>query len=194
MAHYRILVPARRGSDMPDMTLSVEASNWLVALKESLRTIGEQGDSLQNILCETVEDGTMRVADPASKRVFVIREVEPDQGSHDSSDLLQKAEDQARRSREEAERAEATRLEAQRRLAEMKRQEEAAKEAADADARAEETRQAKSSLKQANLKAQEASARAAEDATGTVGNISVAEVRKAAGKAGKESTGKEAER
>ncbi len=95
MANYRIFVPARKGSEMPDITINVEASNWLVALKEGLKKIGEQGDSLSNILCETGEDGSMRVADPATKRVFVIKEVEVT-GEASAEDLLMKeAEERA---------------------------------------------------------------------------------------------------
>jgi hypothetical protein len=134
MANYRIFVPARKGSEMPDITINVEASNWLVALKEGLKKIGEQGDSLSNILCETGEDGSMRVADPATKRVFVIKEVEVT-GEASAEDLLMKeAEERAKRSREEAEKAEAARLEALKRVEELKVQEESAKAAAEAGA------------------------------------------------------------
>lgn len=76
MANFNVFVPARKGSDMPDLTLKVEASNWLVALKESLKRIGEQGDALANIVCETAPDGSIRVADPGSRRVFVIAKVD----------------------------------------------------------------------------------------------------------------------
>ncbi|MBM4372504.1 MAG: hypothetical protein FJ098_12665 [Deltaproteobacteria bacterium] len=110
MAGYSIFVPARKDSGMPDITITVEASNWLVALKEGLRKVGEQGDNLSNILCETSDDGSMRVADPRTKRVFIIREgaaaAQVDEG------LVREAEERARRSREEAERAEAARVEA----------------------------------------------------------------------------------
>lgn len=75
MAKFSVYVPARKGSDMPDLTLRVDASNWLVALRASLTQIGEQGDNLSNIVCETAQDGAIRVADPVSRRVFVIKKV-----------------------------------------------------------------------------------------------------------------------
>ena len=159
MANYRIFVPARKGSEMPDITINVEASNWLVALKEGLKKIGEQGDSLSNILCETGEDGSMRVADPTTKRVFIIKEIEAAEDS--TADLLmQEAEEKAQKSREEAERADAVRAEAAKRVEELKVQEEAAKAAAKAEAVAakEAAKEAKEAAKEAKEAAKEAKA------------------------------------
>ena len=102
MATYNVFVPARKGSDMPDLSIKVEASNWLVALKESLRQIGEQGDALANIVCETGPDGSLRIADPGSKRVFVIRQAAEAEGD---DDLVKEAERRAAESRAEAEEA-----------------------------------------------------------------------------------------
>ena len=181
MANYRIFVPARKGSEMPDITINVEASNWLVALKEGLKKIGEQGDSLSNILCETAEDGSMRVADPATKRVFVIKEVEAT-GEASAEDLLMKeAEERARKSREDAEKAEAARVEAMKRVEELKVQEESAKAAAEAEAllKTQQRQQAEVDLETAREEATALANQAAEDATGTIGNIRVEEVQRA---------------
>ena len=180
MANYRIFVPARKGSEMPDITINVEASNWLVALKESLKKIGEQGDSLSNILCETGEDGSMRVADPATKRVFIIKEVEA--ATEAAEDLLMKeAEERAKRSREEAERAEAARLEAAKRVEELKLQEQAAKAAEEAETslRTQQREAAEADLVSARAEATALANQAAEDATGTIGNIRIEEVQRA---------------
>ncbi len=87
---------------MPDLSIKVEASNWLVALKESLRQIGEQGDALANIVCETGPDGSLRIADPGSKRVFVIRQAAEAAGD---DELVKEAERRAAESRAEAEAA-----------------------------------------------------------------------------------------
>ncbi len=191
MANYRIFVPARKGSEMPDITINVEASNWLVALKEGLKKIGEQGDSLSNILCETAEDGSMRVADPATKRVFVIKEVEA-AGEESAEDLLMKeAEDRAKKSRDEAEKAEAARVEALKRVEELKIQEEASKAAvqAEAELKTQQRQQAEADLASAGAEATALANQAAEDATGTIGNIRIEEVqrsvREQAKKAGK---------
>ncbi len=102
MATYNVFVPARKGSDMPDLSIKVEASNWLVALKEGLRQIGEQGDALANIVCETAPDGSLRIADPGSKRVFVIRQAAE---TADDDAMAQEAERRAAESRAEAEAA-----------------------------------------------------------------------------------------
>ncbi len=177
MANYRIFVPARKGSEMPDITINVEASNWLVALKEGLKKIGEQGDSLSNILCETGEDGSMRVADPTTKRVFIIKEIEAAEDS--TADLLmQEAEEKAQKSREEAERADAVRAEAAKRVEELKVQEEAAKAAAKAEASltTQQREQAEADLISAKEEATALANQAAEDATGTIGNIQIEEV------------------
>ncbi len=94
---------------MPDLSIKVEASNWLVALKESLRQIGEQGDALANIVCETGPDGSLRIADPGSKRVFIIRQAAD---TADDDALVQEAERRAAESRAEAEAAAAVTQEA----------------------------------------------------------------------------------
>ena len=180
MANYRIFVPAKKGSEMPDITINVEASNWLVALKVGLKKIGEQGDSLSNILCETGEDGSMRVADPTTKRVFIIKEVEAEEGS-DADRLMQEAEERAQKSREDAERAELARSEALKRVEELKVQEEAAKAAAEAESsiKTHQREQAEADLATAHQEATTLANQAAEDATGTIGNINVEEVQRA---------------
>ncbi len=181
MANYRIFVPARKGSEMPDITINVEASNWLVALKESLKKIGSQGDNLSNILCETTEDGTMRVADPTTKRVFIIKELEATAEESADDRLMREAEDRAKKSREEAERADAAQAEARNRLEEMKQQEQASKAAEEAEA-SMRTRQRQAAEEAFNAAQQEATTlaqQAAEDATGTIGNIRIEEVQRA---------------
>ena len=113
MATYNVFVPARKGSDMPDLSIKVEASNWLVALKESLRQIGEQGDSLANIVCETGPDGSLRIADPGSRRVFIIRQAAE---TADDEAMIEEADRRAAESRAEAEAAAAVTQEAESRL------------------------------------------------------------------------------
>jgi len=181
MANYRILVPARKGSEMPDITINVEASNWLVALKESLKKIGEQGDNLSNILCETAEDGSMRVADPTTKRVFIIKEVEAEAAEPDEDRLMREAEERAKKSREEAERADAARAEAQKRVEELKLQEEAAKAAEEAEAalKTEQREAAEAAFETAQAEAAALADQAAEDATGSIGTIRIEEVQRA---------------
>lgn len=103
MPKFSVFVPARKGTDMPDLTLRVDATNWLVALRASLAQIGEQGDTLSNIVCETAQDGAIRVADPTSKRVFVIKKLlEGDL----AADAAKQAAERAAQDKLEAERLE----------------------------------------------------------------------------------------
>jgi len=181
MANYNVFVPARKGTDMPDMSIDVEASNWLVALKESLRQIGEQGDSLANIVCETAPDGSMRVADPGSKRVFIIRQVSVDEEDH----LAAKATQQAAESRKLAEAAAKAKEETEHRLREVETQMSstpaavAAEEAAKAEAAqklAEERNRLEAELVEAKEKLEVAALKAADQATGVLGSVKVQEV------------------
>jgi len=186
MAKYNVFVPAKKGSEMPDLTIKVEASNWLVALKESLRQIGEQGDSLANIVCETAEDGSLRVADPAGKRVFLIRQV----AQMEEDKLVAEAERRAAESRRLAEMAAAAKLETENRLKELE-----TKAAPPAAAAAEapktdelkklenERRKLEAELAAARVKLEAAANKAAEEATGVLGKVEVERTEKKSGKA-----------
>lgn len=58
-----------------NITLRVEAENWMAALKLGLRKLGEQGSTAQNVLVDIQDDNSMHVTDPQSGRVFRIREL-----------------------------------------------------------------------------------------------------------------------
>jgi hypothetical protein len=168
MANYRVFVPSRKGSGKPDLTISIEASNWLVALKASLNQLGEQGDNLSNILCETAEDGTLRVADPDSRRVFLIQEL-----AGASRDLEKEAEENARKSRKEAEEAEEVRRKAMATLEKLRKEDVLQATAAQSATREKAKHEAEVALSDAKRKAEVAADKAADDATGTVGEIKV---------------------
>ncbi len=202
MATYNVFVPARKGSDMPDLSIKVEASNWLVALKESLRQIGEQGDSLANIVCETGPDGALRIADPNSKRVFVIRQAAD---TTDDDALVKEAERRAAESRAEAEAAAAVTQQAENRLKDVQDQISgpataevptlqptaapepvAAPEAGPDPALLEAQRQLQeekarleAELQAARAKLEAAANKAAEEATGVLGKVEVTQRKKA---------------
>lgn len=118
MATYNVFVPAKKGSEMPDMTIKVEASNWLVALKESLRQIGDGHEGLSNIVCETAPDGSLRVADPGSKRVFLIKQAE----AKDDDLMAAEADRRAAESRAAAEAAAQAKAETESRLLQFENQ------------------------------------------------------------------------
>ena len=183
MATYNVFIPAGKDSDLPDLTVKVEASNWLVALKESLRQIGEQGDSLANIVCETAPDGSLRIADPANRRVFVLKQVEE---AEDDS-LLKEAEERAAESRRLAEVASQEKDETEAKLEDVKSRmtstgisvaevEKAAEEAGELQKLAEEKRKLEAELEAARAKLSEAADKAADEATGVLGKVEVAEV------------------
>ncbi|MBM4356045.1 MAG: GAF domain-containing protein [Deltaproteobacteria bacterium] len=203
MANFNVFVPARKGSDMPDLTLKVEASNWLVALKESLKQIGEQGDSLANIVCETAPDGSIRVADPASRRVFLIAKVD----SARDAEFEKEAERRAAESRSLAEAAEKAHKETEARLKDVQDRMSAAPAAAaqpapeaaetarqvsfapaaptpapavDETARRleDEKRRLEAELAEAKAKLEAAARKAADEATGVLGHVEVAKVEK----------------
>ena len=118
MATYNVFVPAKKGSEMPDMTIKVEASNWLVELKESLRQIGDGHEGLSNIVCETAPDGSLRVADPGSKRVFLIKQAE----AKDDDLMAAEADRRAAESRAAAEAAAQAKAETESRLLQFENQ------------------------------------------------------------------------
>lgn len=185
MATYDVFVPAKKGSDMPDLSIKVEASNWLVALKESLKQIGDQGDSLANIVCETAEDGSLRVADPGNKRVFVIKQVE----SAGDEAMSREADERAAASRRVAEMADLAKKETESRLKEVETQMTSAPQAQQAEAALEAERAAAAEAKMAALEAEQkrlqselaaakataedAAKKAADEATGVLGSVKV---------------------
>jgi len=183
MATYNVFIPAGKDSDLPDLTVKVEASNWLVALKESLRQIGEQGDSLANIVCETAPDGSLRVADPANRRVFVLKQVEEDE----DDSLLKEAEERAAESRRLAEVAAKAKDETEAKLEDVKSRmtstgisvaevEKATREAEELQKLAEGKRKLEAELEAARAALNVAADKAASEATGVLGSVEVAEV------------------
>ena len=198
---FNVFIPGKKESGMPDLTVKVEASNWLIALKESLKQLGEQGDALANIVCETGEDGSMRVADPASKRVFVIKQAEETEA--DEAMALE-AEERAASSRQAAEEAAAEAAEAEKKLKEAEASmtspglsavdvqkaeqealarnaaEQAAHEAAELARLQEERAKLEAELAAAKEKLTSAADKAANEATGVLGSVEVVQADQAA--------------
>lgn len=75
MAKYEVFLPAAREGDF-NLTLKVEAENWMAALKAGLKKLGEQGAQVANLLVDIMEDNSIHVTDSSSGRVFRIKELE----------------------------------------------------------------------------------------------------------------------
>lgn len=75
MAWFEVFIPGK-SKDIPSMTLTVEAPNWIGALRTGLSNIGEGQESISNVMCDIKEDNSIHVTDVASHRVFRLREVD----------------------------------------------------------------------------------------------------------------------
>ncbi|MBI5545521.1 MAG: GAF domain-containing protein [Deltaproteobacteria bacterium] len=75
MAKYEVFLPAAREGGF-NLTLKVDADNWMAALKAGLTKLGEQGAQVSNLLVDIMEDNSIHVSDTASGRVFRIKELE----------------------------------------------------------------------------------------------------------------------
>ncbi len=74
MAWFEVFIPGKQAGT-PAMTLTVEAPNWIGALRTGLSNIGEGQESISNVMCDIKEDNSIHVTDVASHRVFRLREV-----------------------------------------------------------------------------------------------------------------------
>jgi hypothetical protein len=74
VAWFEVFIPGKQ-SGTPSMTLTVEAPNWIGALRTGLSNLGEGQESISNVMCDIKEDNSIHVTDVASHRVFRLREV-----------------------------------------------------------------------------------------------------------------------
>ena len=74
MARFEVFIPAG-GPGSFDVTLRVDALNWMQALKTGFHRLGEQGLVPQNVLVDVQDDGSVHVTDGSSGRTFRIREL-----------------------------------------------------------------------------------------------------------------------
>ena len=75
MSKYEVFLPPAREGDF-NLTLRVDADNWMAALKAGLKKLGEQGSQVSNLMVDIMEDNSIHVTDSASGRVFRIKELE----------------------------------------------------------------------------------------------------------------------
>jgi len=74
MPRFEVLVPAAPPALPVDVTLRIDADNWLAALKAGLEKIGGPGIA-SNLLCDIRADGSIHVSDPQGGGVFRIQEL-----------------------------------------------------------------------------------------------------------------------
>lgn len=73
MAVFEVFIPARDAGS-PNVTLTIEGKNWIEALRSGLKSIGEGGEAIANVMCDVKEDGSIHVTDVATRRVFRLCE------------------------------------------------------------------------------------------------------------------------
>lgn len=79
MAFFEVYIPARDASGM-NLTLTVEAQNWLGALRAGLANSGEGAEAISNVMCDIQNDNSIHVTDSTTDRVFRLREVAAPEG------------------------------------------------------------------------------------------------------------------
>src|SRR3954471_10389577 len=80
MAKFEVFIPAAEAGGF-DMTLKVNAPNWMAALKAGLQRLGEQGATIQNVLVDIQDDNSIHVTEPKDGRVFRIRELSEEEAA-----------------------------------------------------------------------------------------------------------------
>ncbi|MBI2892802.1 MAG: GAF domain-containing protein [Deltaproteobacteria bacterium] len=71
---WEVSIPAAKGRTAP-ATVSVEAENWLAALKAGLSRSGEKGGLASSFQCDIREDHSVRVTDFERRCVYLLRPV-----------------------------------------------------------------------------------------------------------------------
>ncbi len=74
MVWFEVFIPAKDQSKT-NVTLTIEAPNWIGALRSGLSNIGEGQDAMSNVMCDIKPDNSIHVTNPNTKRVFRLREV-----------------------------------------------------------------------------------------------------------------------
>ena len=74
MAWFEVFIPGM--DDTLGITLTLEAPNWIGALRTGLQNLGEGQESISNVMCDIKEDGSIHVTNVSSNRVFRLLEVQ----------------------------------------------------------------------------------------------------------------------
>jgi hypothetical protein len=74
MPRFEVYIPAAAGSGT-NVTVRVDAENWMAALKTGFYKLGEQGFQMHNVMVDIQDDNSLHVTETSSGRVFRIREL-----------------------------------------------------------------------------------------------------------------------
>lgn len=74
---YEVFIPSTNADEF-DVTITVEADNWMLALKSGLERTGSGAD-IRNVMCDIKDDNTIHVTDATTRRVFVLRELDEEE-------------------------------------------------------------------------------------------------------------------
>jgi hypothetical protein len=72
--YFEVFIPSADAQGY-DVKMTVEADNWMMALKSGLARTGESEELVRNVMCDIKEDNTIHVTDATSRRVFVLKEL-----------------------------------------------------------------------------------------------------------------------
>ncbi len=87
MALFEVFIPGREAGT-PNVTMTLEAPNWIGALRSGLKSIGEGQEAIANVMCDIKEDNSIHVTDVATRRVFRLREVQPPKVEEEAPTVL----------------------------------------------------------------------------------------------------------
>ncbi|MDX2009247.1 MAG: GAF domain-containing protein [Myxococcaceae bacterium] len=80
MPKYEVHIPAADQGGF-NITLKVNADNWMAALKAGMQKLGEQGSVSSNVMVDVQEDQSIHITDNMSGRVFRIRELSEEEAA-----------------------------------------------------------------------------------------------------------------
>jgi len=72
--YYEVYIPSPEENGF-DVTITVDAENWMSALKSGLERTGEGADAVRNVMCDIKDDNSIHVTDATTQRVFVLEEL-----------------------------------------------------------------------------------------------------------------------
>lgn len=75
---YEVFIPSLE-KDGYDVTITVEANNWMTALKSGLERTGEADADIRGVMCDIKDDNSIHVTDAATRRVFVLKELDAEE-------------------------------------------------------------------------------------------------------------------
>lgn len=110
---YEVLIPSSDPNGY-DETITVDAGNWMMALKSGLERTGEPEADIRNVMCDIKDDNSIHVTDAMTRRVFILREVDPEEDEEAerlrqqaaAAEAEKRAAEEARRQAEEKQAAE----------------------------------------------------------------------------------------